>query len=110
LNERLNENGETPQAPRRTALLRLGVGTLLVLLLMAGFKGYRDFKHVKGQEAALEAKIAATEERIAGLKTRIGRINHDPAALEQIAREELGWVRDGDVVIFLPEEKAPSAR
>lgn len=83
---------------------------LVVMLLMAGFKGYRDLTHVKGQEAALQAKIAAAQERIAGLKTRIGRIRHDPASLEQIAREELGWVRDGDVVIFLPEEKAAPAR
>lgn len=102
-----------PPAPasRHAALIKLGVASLVLLLLMAGFKGYRDLSYVKGQEAALAGKIEATEKRIQGLKDRIERIRHDPASLEQIAREELAWVRDGDVVIVLPpEEKAPASR
>lgn len=108
----MSEKSE-PAAPasRHAALIKLGVASLVLLLLMAGFKGYRDLSYVKGQEAALAGKIAATEKRIQGLKDRVERIRHDPASLEQIAREELGWVRDGDVVIVLPpEEKAAPAR
>ena len=107
----MNDKSEPAKIPRHAALIKLGVASLVVLLLMAGFKGYRDLTYVKSQEAALAAKIREKEERIASLKQRIGRIQHDPASLEQIAREELAWVRDGDVVIVLPpEETAAPAR
>ncbi len=106
----MNDKTEPEKVPRHTALIKLGVASLVVLLLMAGFKGYRDLTFVQGQEASLAAEIAATEERIHLLEDRIERIKNDPASLEQIAREELGWVRDGDVVIVLPEEKAASPR
>ncbi len=48
-----------PAAPvsRHAALIKLGVASLVLLLLMAGFKGYRDLSYVKGQEAALAGKI-----------------------------------------------------
>lgn len=108
----MSEKSE-PVAPvsRHAALVKLGVASLVLLLLLAGFKGYRDLAYVKGQEAALAGKIEATEKRIGALKDRIERIRHDPASLEQIAREELAWVRDGDVVIVLPpEEKAAPSR
>lgn len=113
MNEK-NELAGAPQAPngvsRHTALIKLGVASLVVLLLMAGFKGYRDLSYVKAQEKSLTDQIHATEERIGVLKDRIHRIQKDPASLEQIAREELAWVRDGDVVIVLPEEKPASSR
>ena len=38
------------------------------------------------------------------LRERIDRIENDPAMLERLAREDLGLVREGDVVIVLPEE------
>ena len=111
----MNESNEPERAPRSTvsrhaALIKLGVASLVVLLLMAGFKGYRDLTYVKSQEAALQLEIDAHRERIEVLKSRIERIKKDPGSLEQIAREELAWVRDGDVVIILPEAKgkAPS--
>lgn len=105
----MNDKSEKAKTPRHAALIKLGVASLVVLLLMAGFKGYRDLAHVKGQEAALAGRIEETQKRIDGLKERIGRIRHDPASLEQIAREELAWVRDGDVVIVLPEGGSPEA-
>ena len=41
-------------------------------------------------------------------QTRVARIERDPTTLEQLAREELGWVRDGDLVIVLPDEHGSS--
>lgn len=105
----MNDKSEKANTPRHAALIKLGVASLVLLLVMAGFKGYRDLAYVKGQEAALAGQIQETEKRIEGLKERIGRIKHDPTALEQIAREELAWVRDGDVVIVLPEDASPKA-
>jgi cell division protein FtsB len=79
-----------------------------MVLAFFGIKGYRDLRIVQAQEQDLRQKIEATNGRIEVLRDRIERISNDKGTLEQFAREELGWVRDGDVVIVLPEEPAPA--
>jgi cell division protein FtsB len=64
----------------------------------------RDLRSLR----ARNAQLAAENERLAreadGLRT-------DPAALERVARAELGWVRPGEIVVDLtpaPEAARPS--
>jgi cell division protein FtsB len=52
----------------------------------------------------LEQQIAETQQRIERLRDRIERIKNDPVTLERLAREDLGLVKPGDVVIVLPDE------
>ncbi len=108
-----NEAGATPDAAsseaaaRRHPLRPVVVATvvaLLGLLATAGFKSYRDLAAAKGYEQQLLDEIAETEERIEALDRRIDRMRHDPVTLERLAREDLGMVRAGDVVIVLPED------
>ncbi len=80
------------------------VFAILALLATAGVKSYSDLDVAREQERELLEEIAAAKERIRVLDERIERIENDPAMLERIAREELGMVREGDVVIVLPEE------
>ncbi len=77
--------------------------TLLGLLATAGFKSYRDLDSAQGYERELLDEIAGAQERIRALDGRIDSIRNDPAMLERLAREDLGMVRAGDVVIVLPE-------
>ena len=77
----------------------------MTLLAMAGARSYRDLAAAQGREADLEEKIEATLERIESLEDRTMRLRSDPLALERLAREELGMVRPGEVVIVLPEEE-----
>ncbi len=93
----------TPGHPLRSWL---GITVLLLLgvLAAAGFKSYRDLDAVRFQESDLRRSVAATEERIRRLDERIERIENDPWVLERLAREELGMVRPGDLVIVLPAE------
>lgn len=98
-----------PDPTRRLPLRGLAVGgavILLALLAVAGFKSYRNLAAVQAQEAALEQQVAATQERIETLRHRVERLRDDPATLERLAREELGMVHPGDVVIVLPAEDA----
>ncbi|MCP3957083.1 MAG: hypothetical protein GY719_04460 [bacterium] len=85
--------------------LGAAVLAILALLATAGVKSYRDLGVARDQERELLEEIAEAEERIRVLGARIERIENDPAMLEQLAREELGMVREGDVVIVLPEEQ-----
>ena len=91
------------------SLLRVAVMTLLLMLAVAGVKSWRDLSVARAHEAELEERIQTTAESIQVLERRIERIKSDPMMLEQLAREELGWVRDGDLVLVLPEDKPAEA-
>jgi cell division protein FtsB len=98
-------------APARPDSLRSVVGAatafVLVLLVVAGVKSYRDLAAARAEEARLTGEIGATRERIQNLHGRIERLRGDPVTLERLAREELGLVRPDDVVIVLPPDAPP---
>ncbi len=80
---------------------------LLALLATAGFKSYRDLAATRAHEAELAEQIEASEARIRVLREYVRTIEDDPLTLERLAREQLGMVRPGDVVIVLPEDASP---
>ncbi|HYG64377.1 MAG TPA: septum formation initiator family protein [Thermoanaerobaculia bacterium] len=75
----------------------------LLLLGVASLKSSRDLEASRGREALLENRIHETEARIERLHARIDRLRKDPGALERHAREDLGMVRPGDLVIIVPD-------
>lgn len=79
----------------------------LLLLLAGGVKSYRDLVQARQRVTELELEIEGARERIRALERRIVRLESDPHTLERLAREELGLVEPGDVVIVLPEQDAP---
>jgi len=94
---------DRPRSPGAVrALLRALYAVALIALASAALKGWRDHQRAEAREVQLEAEISATEARIAALKLRIERLQHDPATLDRVAREELGLVRPEEVVIMLP--------
>lgn len=98
------------EAPARSDSFRpvLGATVLLVLALLAiaGLKSSRDLEAAKARERLLEKRIAETRAESERLRVRIDRLRNDPGMLERLAREDLGMVRPGDVIIELP---APGA-
>ncbi|HEX5760155.1 MAG TPA: septum formation initiator family protein [Thermoanaerobaculia bacterium] len=104
----------TPAAPARQDSFRPVLGAVvvgaLVLLAAAGVRSWQDLAEARARAAGLEQEIAEAEGRIGQLEGRIERLKSDPSTLERLAREELGLVRPGDVVIVLPPEDAPPRR
>jgi cell division protein FtsB len=100
------------EAPPRPDSLRsvLGAAVLfaLVLLAFASVKSHRDLVEARDHERLLKSTIGATERRIERLHGRIRQLRDDPVTLDRMAREELGLVKPGDVVIVLPEEPLAS--
>lgn len=90
------------ESSRLGPVVRAAVILLLLLLVTAGVQSWRDLTEARELKSSLEENIAATEESIAILQDRTKRIESDPAILEQLAREELGWVRESDIVVVLP--------
>jgi cell division protein FtsB len=91
------------ETSRLGPVVRAAVILLLLLLVTAGVQSWRDLTEARELKSSLEERIAATEESIVILRDRTQRIESDPAILEQLAREELGWVRDSDIVVVLPK-------
>jgi len=105
----------TPQPPAeetaRTGSFRpiLGAAVLLFIavLAMAGTKSYRDLEAARLHQRQLETQVEQTRGEIARLRGRIERLRGDPGTLERLAREDLGMVKPGDVVIELPPDPVP---
>jgi cell division protein FtsB len=98
------------EAPRPSLGYRPVLGATVVLFLallgLASLKSWRDLEAARGRERHLETQIRETEVRIQHLHGRIERLRSDPGSLERLAREDLGMVRPGDVVIVLPDNPA----
>jgi cell division protein FtsB len=96
------------EAPARPDSLRsvLGAAVLfaMVLLAFASVKSHHDLVSARDREKLLKASIHDTKQRIERLHGRIRQLRGDHDTLERMAREELGLVRPGDVVIVLPAE------
>jgi len=96
------EEATSRRKPAR-ALLLGAAGFFLLLVLAAGWKGYLDLQSARQRESMLAERIAATEIRVEDLRRKIARLRDDPVALERMAREQLGLVKPGDVVIVYPD-------
>lgn len=99
----MNRSAENNAQDTYRPLWKAAVGSLMLLLVIAGLKSYRDLSVARSHEQSLQQQIELTRGRIGVLTDRIERIENDEATLEQLAREELGWVRQNDLVIVLPE-------
>ena len=103
-----------PDAPARTDSFRpvLGAAVVLfmVLLVIAGLKSYRDLSSARQREHLLEKSIEKTQAQIDKHRARIDHLKNDPGTLERRAREDLGMVRPGDVIIELPADGAVPAK
>jgi cell division protein FtsB len=66
----------------------------------------RKYK-ISTKQKMLENKIKATEQQIKGLEQEILKLKNDNNYIEKIAREELGFAREGEIVynIKLKTEK-----
>jgi cell division protein FtsB len=79
---------------------------LSLALMVTGMRSYRDLAVQRAREASLEVKIGEAEERIRTLERSIELLAADPGTLERIAREDLGMVMPGDVVLRLEASEA----
>jgi len=90
-------------------VLGAALGLVLALLAIAALKSSRDLEAARSRERMLRQKIEATQAESERLRVRIERLRHDPGMLERLAREDLGMVRPGDVIIELPAPATPTA-
>jgi cell division protein FtsB len=73
--------------------------SLLLFALFGDEHGVRAIIHARHDARVLSAQIAALHVENAAMRRRADALRTDPAMLEQTARETLGLVRPGEIVV-----------
>lgn len=84
------------------AAVSLSLSVLLLGFFLLGDRGFLEVRRQRQRLAELQAEISALAAENEQLDSEVARLKDDPAAVEKIAREELNFVRPGDVVLVLP--------
>jgi len=95
----------------RTRVLNCVLGFVTVVLVvdaLVGDKGLLDIMRARRQHATLAAAIAKTRRENARLRDDIRRLKEDPSAIESLAREELGLMREGEVLFIIKDSESPN--
>lgn len=80
----------------------------LFVALFSGEMGLTRYLSMRDYAKNLEHELSVLRRENATLQRDITRLQHDPAKIEQLAREQLGYVRKGETVYQLapdPERK-----
>ena len=80
-----------------------------ILAAFVGRGGYFDLARHRDQRQEARQQLAEQQARNDALQRTIELLEHDPAAKERIAREELGMASPGEVQFLLPREVEESA-
>jgi cell division protein FtsB len=82
---------------------RLAAGVSLVLAVWSALQpqGFRRHARLKAQAESLAQRNQQLREENARLGREVEGLRDDPAAIERAAREELGFVKPGEIVIHL---------
>lgn len=88
------------------------VGCVWVLVsLFSGEMGLMRYLSMREQAKNLEQELSTLRRENVELQSDINRLLHDPTKIEQLAREQLGYVRKGETVYQLVpgSEKKPES-
>jgi len=97
-------------APRWRLLVAGGVGVAFVAILVVGGNGLLKVWRMKQQAQDLQRSIQLLEAENDQLARTIERLRDDPAMIEKLAREELGYVKKGEKVLKFPASRKPGGR
>jgi cell division protein FtsB len=99
--------------PRRGERIARGFQRFLLVVSVAvavnalvGERGILEMRRSGRAQQALAASLDTLRQENAQLAEEARRLRQDPAAIEQIARRELGLVRRGEVVVILRQPQA----
>ena len=84
-----------------------GALALIVAVGLAVFagSGVLRVRAMHGEIRQLETELATLRAQTEKLTATIDKLRHDPAYIEKLAREDLGYVREGETVLKFPAAK-----
>lgn len=96
-------------SPARGRLLNYVLGFVTVVLVvdaLVGDKGLLDTMRARRQYDELSAALAQKRQENDRLRDDIRRYRDDPSAIEALAREELGLMREGELLFIVRDVPA----
>jgi cell division protein FtsB len=94
----------------RRRVFAAGLGFLVLVLLVTSFfgkKGLMDLRTSRRLLASLQAELVELEQEKARLERELVELRRNPRALELEAREKLGLVKPGEVILVTPRGEPP---
>jgi cell division protein FtsB len=88
--------------PRRVVILI--VAALAVIGLAVGGSGMLRVMAMQREIALLESDLARLRAQTQTLMQKVEKLQHDPHYIEKLAREDLGYVREGETVLKFPSQ------
>jgi cell division protein FtsB len=85
----------------------LFVAVVIVVDALVGDRGLIAMRDARRQHDALAATIARQRAENARLREGARRLREDPAAIEEIARRDLGLIRPGEKVFIVKDLASP---
>jgi cell division protein FtsB len=89
--------------------LLLFIASVIVADTLVGERGLIAMLRARREYTALVTAVARQRDENSRLREEIRRLRDDPAAIEEVARRELGLIRPGETV-FIIKDVAPPAR
>lgn len=89
---------------RGLPLLILAIAAVGAPLLMFSKEGLPRLRTLEAEMSQVEAENAELAEEIRQLRLEVDKLKRDPKAVEAIARDELGLVRNTEVVFQFPPQ------
>jgi len=90
-------------------LLVLFAAIVLIMDGLVGDRGLMAMLRSRRQYEELSATLDRQRAENARLRDEAARLRNDPAAIEELARRELGLIRPGEKVFIIKDLKSPSA-
>jgi cell division protein FtsB len=76
----------------------LAMSAVAVPILVFSPSGLTRLRQLESEQARVDREVAQVTHQIEQLRAEVARAKSDPAAVERIARDELGLVRQTEVV------------
>jgi len=82
------------------------VAIVLVVDALVGNRGLLETMRARRQYAQVAGDLARKRRENEQLREDIRRLREDPSAIESVAREQLGLMRDGEVLFIVHDSKS----
>ena len=96
---------------RRASVAALGAVCLAgSLAAVFGERGLLDNRRQRAELAKQILEVEAHQKVVQGIKRDVERLQTDPRAIERIAREDLGYAENGEILVLLPDDLDSTSR
>ena len=101
----------SPQRPlwrRAVNYLLMFATAVLVVDALVGERGLVATTRARRQAAELQADVDRVRAENEQLRETAKRLENDPTAIELVAREKLGLIREGEILVIVKGAKPPT--